>query len=77
MFVKIARFSLVDLRCHSSDLNQIWFHCREKSLIDAIIMAALSRCGRYIFAMWFLLQSLFIFSSPNLSGHRVDIYHTH
>jgi len=41
MLVKIARFSLVDLRCYSSDLNQIWWRCREKSPIDAIIMAAL------------------------------------
>ena len=40
-------------------------------------MAALrSRCGHYIFALWFLLQSIFLFSSPNLSGRRVDVYHT-
>jgi len=39
-------------------------------------MAALrSRCGHYIFAMWFLL-SIFFISSPNLSGRRVDVYHT-
>jgi len=39
-------------------------------------MAALrSRCGHYIFAMWFLLlSSSFFFSSPNLSGRRVDVY---
>jgi len=31
-------------------------------------MAALhSRCGHYIFALWFLLLSIFLFSSPNLS----------
>jgi len=35
-------------------------------------MAALhSRCGRYIFALFLLL-----FFSANLSGHRVDVYHT-
>jgi len=34
-----------------------------------------SRCGHYIFALWFLLSSTF-FSSPNLSGRRVDVYHT-
>jgi len=39
-------------------------------------MAALhSRCGHYIFALWFL-SSIFIFSSPNLSGHILDVYHT-
>ena len=41
-------------------------------------MAALrSRCGHYIFALWFLLLSFFyLFPSPNLSRHRLDAYHT-
>jgi len=35
-------------------------------------MAALrSRCGHYIFVLFLLL-----FSSPNLSGRRMDAYHT-
>ena len=43
-------------------------------------MAALhSRCGHYIFVLWFLLlSSIFLsifFSSPNLSHHRLDVYH--
>jgi len=42
-------------------------------------MAALhSRCRHYIFVLWFLLLSFFLssfFSSPNLSGRRVDVYH--
>jgi len=31
-----------------------------------------------VFALWFLSSSasFFFFSSPNLSGHRLDIYHT-
>jgi len=38
-------------------------------------MAALhSRCGHNIFALWFL--SCFFYSSPNLSSHRLDVYHT-
>jgi len=37
-------------------------------------MAALrSRCGHYIFALWFL-PSIF-FSSPNLSRRRLDVCH--
>jgi len=47
-----------------------------------VIMAALCNRGggHYIFALWFLsilyrLSSIF-FSSPNLSGHRLDLYHT-
>jgi len=39
-------------------------------------MAALrSRRGHYIFILWFLLSSS-SFSSPNLSGRRLDVYHT-
>jgi len=38
-------------------------------------MAALrSRCGHYIFALWFLLSIFYLFSSPNLSGRRLDVY---
>jgi len=41
-------------------------------------MAALrGGCGHYIFVLWFLLLSFFLsFSSPNLSGRRLDVYHT-
>jgi len=42
-------------------------------------MAALrNRAGHYIFVLWFL-SSFFLllsfFSSPNLGGHRLDVYH--
>jgi len=41
------------------------------------VMAALwYRAGHYIFALWFLSSSIFFFSSPNLSGRRLDVYHT-
>jgi len=46
---------------------------------EIVITAALrSRCGHYIFVLWFLsifLLSFFLFS-PNLSGRRLDVYHT-
>ena len=43
--------------------------------IIIIIMTTLrSICGHYIFALWFHL--LLLFSSPNLSGRRLDVYHT-
>jgi len=41
---------------------------------DFIMPALRSRCGHYICALWFL--SSFFFSSPNLSGRRLDVYHT-
>jgi len=37
------------------------------------LIALRSRCGHYIFAL-FLLS--FFFSSSNLSGRRLDVYHT-
>jgi len=42
-----------------------------------LVMAALrSRCGHYIFALWFLSSIFYLFySSPNLSGRRLDVYH--
>ena len=40
-------------------------------------MAALwNRAGHYIFMLWFLSSSIYLFSSPNLSGGRLDVYHT-
>ena len=32
--------------------------------------------GHYIFALWFLSFFFLSFSSPNLSGRRLDVYHT-
>jgi len=38
----------------------------------ALVMAALrSKCGYYIFVLWFLLLS-----SPNLSRRRLDVYYS-
>ena len=53
--------------------NETW-NIRRK----LIIMAALgSRCGHYIFVLWFLLLPFYLlFSSPNLSGRRLHVYHT-
>jgi len=42
-------------------------------------MAALwNRAGHCIFVLWFLLffSFLYVFSLPNLRGHRLDVYHT-
>jgi len=41
--------------------------------------ALLNRAGHYIFALLFLLSSVFFLLSlalPNLSGRRVDVYYT-
>jgi len=39
-----------------------------------VMVAVWNRAGHYIFALWFL--SFYLFSSPNLSGRRLDVYHT-
>jgi len=41
------------------------------------MVALCNRADHYIFALWFLSFFFFIFSSPiNLSGRRLDVYHT-
>jgi len=61
--------SLLD---HFTGLRFIFVH-----VYFVFIMAALrSRCGHYIFVLWFLLFCFFFFSSPNLSGCRLDVYRT-
>ena len=43
----------------------------------AFVMAALrSRCGHYIFVLFRLFSVFVLFSSPNLSRRRRDVYHT-
>ena len=46
--------------------------------IITLVMASLcSKCGHYIFALWFLLLlSIFFYSSPNISRRRLAVYHT-
>jgi len=39
------------------------------------MVALCNRADHYILILWFLL-SFFFFSSPNLTGHRLDVYHT-
>ena len=46
-------------------------------MIHCQVMAALwNRAGHYVFVLWFLLLASFFFSSPNLSRHTLDVYHT-
>ena len=50
------------------------------SVISEVIMVALSnRADHYIFILFLSSSSsssFFFFSSPNLSGRRLDVYHT-
>jgi len=43
----------------------------------SIMVALCNRADHYIFALLFLSSSIYLlFSSPNLSGRRLDVYHT-
>ena len=61
----------------SNGSSSLWPPCVADA--DIIFIAALwNRAGHYIFDLWFLLSSIFLllFSSPNLSRRRLDVYHT-
>jgi len=58
-------------------INNLWNGRSGKpdQTVGYLIMVVLcNRADHYIFALWFL--SFFFFSSPNLSGRRLDVYHT-
>jgi len=62
--------------CASFLVTKQWCKVRRPQLTALIplFMAALrSGCGHYIFVLWFLLS---FYSSPILSGRRLDVYHT-
>ena len=47
------------------------------NLTHYFMVALWNRETIYIFMLWFVLSSFFLFfSSPNLSGRRLDVYHT-
>ena len=55
----------------------IWVVGQFMVMMILFFVAALhNRCGHYIFVLWFLLSSfVLLFSSPILSGRRLDVYH--
>jgi len=49
---------------------------RQRQLI-LVMVALCNRADHYIFMLWLLLFFFFLlFSSPNLSGRRLYVYHT-
>ena len=62
------------LMCMVNNMHRSYFKIYESH----IFMASLrSSCGYYIFSGGFVLLSFFLlFSLPNLSGRRTDVYHT-
>ena len=63
---------------YSPDLLSTYvYFCYFRVFVCAFIMVALcNRADHYIFMLWFVLLSFFLssfFSSPNLSGRRLDV----
>jgi len=48
----------------------------ERATVQFIMAALWNTAGHYIFALWFLSFFFIFYSSPNLSGRRLDVYHT-
>ena len=81
----IGNFAMVsELIKRGADVNAVsekgrLHYCREV-LLYSIFMATLwNRAGHYIFKLWFLCSIFYLssfFSLPNLSGRRLDVYHT-
>ena len=69
------------IECAKASSSAVYFSSKSCHINLLFFMAALwNRAGHYIFALWFLsiyLSFLSVFfSSPNLSGRRLDVYHT-
>ena len=91
-FTKLAAYSASVLKSNFGnfcDINTLILHIRPLSLGYAdttvgallrndrgqVVMVALcNRADHYIFILFLL--PFFFFSSPNLSGRRLDVYHT-
>jgi len=58
--------------------DEMFDHCCVTNLPLSLFMVAVcNRADHYIFMMWFLLlSSFYLFSSPNFSVRRLDVYHT-
>ena len=70
-----------------STIALLWPPCVADADIIFFVLFMVALCNRadhYIFMLWFVLLLLLLlllllssfFSSPNLSGRRLDVYHT-
>jgi len=53
-----------------------WLTVMDGASLFLVMVALCNRADHYIFALWFLSIFFFFYSSPNLSGRRLDVCHT-
>jgi len=63
---------IVDGHCRLS-VSAVNVGLHVASLTDIFMVALWNRADHYIFILWLLS---ILFSSPNLSGRTLDVYHT-
>ena len=79
-FLDTACSSFVSLHSKAARVHcwrqwTFWWQSVLPEPTEIIMVALCNRADHCIFALWFL-SSFFFFSSPNLSGQRLDVYHT-
>jgi len=75
MFKHFCLLITVHLPFASANKQAFYLNAFVFALTTAFIMVAVwNRADHYIFILWFFLS--FFFSSPNLSGRRLDVYST-
>ena len=58
------------------DLSKFQVRIHDYLDVDIFDQQHLLMQDKYIFTLWFLLSFFLLYSSPNLSGRRLDVYHT-
>jgi len=68
--------------CLLATFHNRWLNCWNLLVfiwllyVSIFVVALCNRADHYIFALWFLSSFFFLSFFPNLSGWRLDVYHT-
>ena len=69
--------TVLDDTCRQPGASSRVLNCGHSTQYSHLVMVALcNRADHYIFMLRFVVLLLSFFSSPNLSGRRLDVYHT-
>jgi len=62
--------------CQCIDTTRKAIACATTLLLTVFMVALWNRTDHYIFILFLSSSFFFFISSPNLSGQRLDVYHT-